>query len=212
MPTAQVLHALAETVVNPLLKLDPNSHERLEPLRGKRLIVWLDEVQWPIELVFEGDISIHEAQVSWTEAVELNASNECLIKTALSTMPELRDTRKITQLIREEKLDLSGDMHIAQHASALFQELDIDWEEVLSEHLGDLAAHQLVKSAKSFDQFARKQLRQFAQTLGTALIDEKQLAAHRLEVINFGDQVTELRDDVERLAARITQLENKKAP
>ncbi|MDM7861356.1 SCP2 sterol-binding domain-containing protein [Alteromonas sp. ASW11-36] len=212
MPTAQVLQALAETVINPLLKLDPQSHQRLHQLRGKRLIVWLDEVQWPIELAFEGDISIHEAQVSWAEALERNAPNECLIKTSISTMPELRDTRKITQLIREEKLDLSGDMHIAQHVSALFQELDIDWEEVLSEHLGDIAAHQLVKTAKSFDQFARQQLQQFAETLGTALIDEKRLAAHRLQVMHFGDQVSQLRDDVDRLAARITQLENKKAP
>lgn len=207
MPTAQVLHAIAETVVNPLLKLDPNSEARLAELRGARLTVWLAELQWPVQLVFEHDISIHEAQTDWNAACEQLQANECLIKTSLSTLPELRDNRKITQLIRDEKLDLSGDMHIAQQVSQLFQSLSIDWEEVLSQHIGDVAAHEFVKGVKTVDKHLKQKLSRLGDTLGSALIDEKKLAAHKLQVMHFSDQVTDIRNDVERLDARIVRLE-----
>lgn len=208
MPTPQILHAIAETVVNPLVKLDVNSAERLSKLRGKRLIVFLDELSWPVELAFEGEISIHEFSMDWQQASEHDAENECRLKLSLGTLNELKDSRQITRLIREHKLDLEGDIHVAQKVSALFQELDIDWEEVLSDKIGDVAAHQLLKSIKRAKSHMQKQAFMFNDTLAAFLIDEKQLAAHRLQVIDFSDQVTDVRDAAERLSARIQQLES----
>lgn len=207
MPTAQLLHAIAESVINPLLRLDPDSSHRLDSLQGKRLVVWLDEVPWPIEMAFEQQITIMRSEHSWDAFSQQSHENDCGVKSALATLPEVRDSNKITQLIREQKLDICGDMHIAQNVSRLFQQLSIDWEEVLSEYTGDILAHQLVKGVKQLDKNARRHLSEVANTLGSALIDEKKLAAHRLQVLHFSDQVTDLRNDVERLEARIARLE-----
>ena len=46
--------------------------------------------------------------------------------------------------------------------------------------------------------------------LGSALTDEKQLAAHKLAVMHFSDQVSSLRDDAERFEARLERLERSK--
>jgi len=208
MPTPQILHAIAENIVNPLILLDDNSTQRLSKLKGQRLIVYVDELSWPIELAFEGSITLHQFGLNWLQASELDADNECRIKLSLSTLSELKDSRQITRLIREHKLDLEGDMHIAQRVSSLFQELNIDLEEVLSQKIGDVAAYQLVKTAKQAKVDVKKQLHMFSDTVAAALIDEKKLAAHKLQVMHYGDQVTEVRDAVERLNARVQRLEN----
>ena len=208
MPTPQILHAIAENIINPLILLDHNSLKRLDKLKGQRLIVYLDELSWPLELAFEGSITIHQSSLNWQQASQQNADDECRLKLSLSTLSELKDSRQITRLIREHKLDLEGDMHIAQRVSALFQELNIDWEDVLAQKIGDIAAHQFVKTAKQTKVTVNKQFNMFSETLAAALIDEKKLAAHKLQVMHYGDQVTEIRDAVERLNARVQQLEN----
>ena len=208
MPTPQVLHAIAETIINPLLLLDEKSAARLNRLRGKRLIIFLQELSWPVELAFEQQLTIHQFDLNWQQASERNADNECRLKLSLSTLNELKDSRQITRLIREHKLDLEGDMHIAQHVSALFQELNIDWEEVLSQKVGDIAAYQIVKTSKQARASLHKQLDMMADTAAAMLIDEKKIAAHKLQVMHFGDQVIDTRDATERLEARIQRLES----
>ncbi|WP_100658679.1 ubiquinone biosynthesis accessory factor UbiJ [Alteromonas flava] len=209
MPTAQVLHAIAEAVVNPLLKLDPESQARIDKLRGKRLIIWLDELAWPVEMVFEQTLSIHQSELSWEQAQAALSDEQCLLKTALSVLPELKDTRKITQLIRANKLDLCGDMQIAQHVSQLFLQLSIDWEEVLSQHIGDVPAYQIMRGLERANHQAKQHASQLGEIISTALIDEKRLAVHRLQVLHHGDQVSDIRDAVARLESRIQRLESK---
>lgn len=208
MPTPQVLHAIAENIINPLILLDENTQARLDKLKGQRLIVYLDELSWPVELAFEQRITIHQFDLDWQHASQRNADNECRLKLSLGTLSELQDSRQITRLIREHKLDLEGDMHIAQRVSALFQQLNIDWEEVLSQKVGDVAAYQIVKSSRQAKTQAQKQLEMMSDTLAALLIDEKKIAAHKLQVMHFSDQVTDVRDAVERLEARIQKLEN----
>lgn len=207
MPTPQVLHAIAENIINPLILLDDHSTGRLKKLKGQRLVIYLDELSWPVELAFENAITIHQFDLDWQQANQRDADNECRLKLSLSTLSELQDSRQITRLIREHKLDLEGDMHIAQRVSTLFQELNIDWEEVLAQKVGDVAAYQIVKSSKKAKFQIKKQLEMAGDTLAALLIDEKKLAAHKLQVIHFGDQVTDLRDATERLEARILGLE-----
>ncbi|MCP3865371.1 MAG: hypothetical protein GY923_06105, partial [Aestuariibacter sp.] len=45
----------------------------------------------------------------------------------------------------------------------------------------------------------------------SALTDEKQLAAHKLAVLHFSDEVSRLRDDAERLESRLSRLESKQS-
>jgi ubiquinone biosynthesis protein UbiJ len=209
MPTAQVLHAIAETLINPLIQLDPETSSRLETLNGQRLVIFLEEIPWVIELAFTPELSVHQFELSWQEACERNAEFECRIKSSFSTLLELTDSRQITRLIRENKLDLDGDIHIAQRVSAVFQELDIDWEEVLSHRIGDVAAYQLIQTLASIKKKANRQTEMLADTIGSALIDEKKIAVHRLQVIHFSDQINDLKDTTERLSARLDRLENK---
>ena len=171
------------------------------------MLIYLEELPWGIEVAFDDSLTIHESDMTWQAACDKSALCECRIKSSIPTLLELSDSRQITRLIREHKLDLDGDIHIAQRVSALFQELDIDWEEVLSQYLGDVAAHQVMKTLKAVKTRVKRQTDTFTDTLGSALIDEKKVAVHRLQAMHFSDQVNDLKDATERLSARLTRME-----
>ncbi|NVK55577.1 MAG: SCP2 sterol-binding domain-containing protein [Alteromonadaceae bacterium] len=206
MPTGPLLSAAAENALNRLLALDPDSRQALNALQGKRLIIELTDISQCFALVFSSQIDV----LMLGEPVMDISKHECSIKTRLAVLPSLRDTSQLTRLIKAGELEVQGELAIAQDFSAILQNLNIDWEERLAVKTNDVVAHELFAvMGKLGDHF--KQLSGKAQgILGSALTDEKQLAAHRLAVIHFSDQVSALRDDTERLEARLTRLERSK--
>lgn len=52
-------------------------------------------------------------------------------------------------------------------------------------------------------------LANMSDVFGNALVEEKKLAAHKLAVMHFSDEVSALRDSTERLDARLRDLEER---
>ena len=209
MPAIPLLTAVAEQAINQILALDEDTVVRLGELKGKRLTVFVSPLTTGITLVFSDQIDVITESESFEQVcAALNeASGQCCIKTTLSTLPELRETGNITRLIRAGKLELEGDIYIAQKVSALFSELDIDWEEHLSAITGDIAAHQIMNAGQTAHKRVQEFFTRTASTMANTLVEEKQLAAHRLAVLHFSDEVDRIKDDVARLEARLRQLE-----
>ena len=132
-----------------------------------------------------------------------------MYKRQLQTLNELRDSSQITRLIQEKRLELDGDIHVAQHFSQLVKELDIDWEEHLSRYVGDVAAHNVWSFAKQAKSQIQQGLTQLGNMLKEGAVEEKQLLPHALEVNKFVEEVSMLRGSVGRLEARIESLGNK---
>lgn len=203
MPAPQLFAGAIETLFNNLLKLDENSSARLIPLQGKKLRVTLTELPWPLGFVFSSKVDV------LMEDPKDASPADCSITLQLGTLNELRDSSQITRLIQEKRLELDGDIHVAQHFSQLIKELDIDWEEHLSRNVGDVAAHNIWSFAKQ----AKSQIQQGLMHLGNMLkegvVEEKQLLPHQIEVNKYLEDVSLLRGDVGRLEARIESLSNK---
>jgi ubiquinone biosynthesis protein UbiJ len=134
---------------------------------------------------------------------------DCCIKTSLQTLPELKETSQLTRLIQQKALFLEGELNIAQQVSALFQQLDIDIEELLAQKTNDVIAHQTVKTVKTVQEKSMSALASMAKVFGNAVVEEKQLAAHKLAVMHFSDEVNALRDRAESADARLRRLEEK---
>lgn len=199
MPTKQLFSSALEIPLNALLGLDEQSAKRLQPLQGKRLTVALKELPWPMTLAFSERIDILMDQE--------NQDADCLISMQLSTLSELQDSSQITRLIQQGKLDLQGDIQIAQHFSNLVKELDIDWEEHLSHYVGDVAAYQMSTWLKQASSHIQQGIKRFEQRLFDAAVEEKRLTPHQLEVEQYLDNIHRLRSKTEKLDARIATLE-----
>lgn len=209
MPTSALVAAAAESVINKILSLDEDSETRLKPLRGARLTAFVSPLPYGITLSFSDRIDVLTEQGTFEEAVASIGPKDCCIKTSLQTLPELKETSQLTRLIQQKALVLEGELNVAQQVSALFQQLDIDVEEILAQKTNDVVAHQAVKTVTAVHEKTMKALASMGQVLGNAMVEEKQLAAHKLAVMHFSDEVNELRDRVENANARLRQLEAK---
>lgn len=102
---------------------------------------------------------------------------------------------------------IEGDAEVAQGFSELLTQARPDIEEELSRVVGDVAAHQLGNTVRSLFGFGKRIGDTFLQNVGEYLSEEGRDVPSRTEAEEFSRDVDTLRDDVERLQARLTAVE-----
>lgn len=207
MPAQALFTAALETAMNKLLSLDEDSAERLRQLAGKSLSVFITDTPVALRLVFADNVNVMAGLGSFDDEVKILDKQSCCIQVSLDVLPQLKQSSRLTALIQEGKLTVEGELAVAQQVSSLFQALNIDWEDVVSQYTGDIMAHNLFTSANRVHQTMLGVIDNAKAGLGNALTEEKQIAAPALAVAHFCDQVSDLRDDAERAQARINKLE-----
>jgi ubiquinone biosynthesis protein UbiJ len=111
--------------------------------------------------------------------------------------------------IRDGSLELSGDAATAQAFQQLLLHAKPDIEEELSIVIGDTAAHTVGEFARGIRRWARDTGTIMGENIREYLQEESRDLPSRYEVERFGQHVGRLRDDVERLAARVQRLTKK---
>jgi len=106
-------------------------------------------------------------------------------------------------------IELNGDAETAQTFSRLLKQADLDWEELLSRYLGDVAAHQIGSLARGFMRWGKDAASRLGQDMAEYLVYESAMLPPRHEVESFLDEVDKLKSDVDRLAARLQRFGTK---
>ena len=203
IPLEILLAATLETALNRLLALDEQSARRRQPLHGKVLQLELRELQ-PFWLLFS------PGQVDLLTRYE--GQPDATIRLTLSALPRLRDPNQLTPLIREGKVDLSGDTSLCNQFAQLFSELQIDWEGQLARYTGDVVAHTLCRGAQQLRDGIQQQGKLLRQDLAEYLTEEVRLAPGPLEVACFCDDVDELKRRFDATALRLEKLAHRIEP
>ena len=108
--------------------------------------------------------------------------------------------------IRDGSLDLTGDAETAQAFQRLLAFARPDIEEELSGLVGDVAAHRLGEIARGIGRWGRGVRSTMRDNIREYLQEESRSLPSRYEVERFAKDVDVLRDDVDRLAARVEKL------
>lgn len=108
--------------------------------------------------------------------------------------------------IRDGSLELSGDAATAQAFQQLLVHARPDIEEELSAVIGDSAAYGLGEAARAVGRWARETRTIMGDNIREYLQEESRDVPSRYEVEQFSRRVNQLRDDVDRLAARVNRL------
>jgi len=111
-----------------------------------------------------------------------------------------------TQALFQGEIDLCGNTQVGEQFNRLLVDLNIDWEAHLSHLMGDVAAHQIGRVAKTGLQWLAKVRDKLVADTTEYLQEEKRITPTKVEVDAFNQQVDELRDGVARLQARIQRL------
>jgi ubiquinone biosynthesis protein UbiJ len=115
-----------------------------------------------------------------------------------------------TSALRDGSLELSGDPHLADDFQKLLAYARPDIEEELSGVVGDVVAHRLGDFARGVGNWGRDARSTMGANIREYLQEEGRDAPSRYEVDRFADKVSTLRDDVDRLEARISHLQGER--
>ncbi len=108
--------------------------------------------------------------------------------------------------IRDGSLDLTGDAELASQFQQLMAYAKPDVGEELSGLVGDAAAHRLGELALGVRSWSRDARTTMGDNIREYLQEESRDAPSRYEVERLGNDVSTLRDDVDRLEARLSRL------
>ncbi len=200
MPLEPFVTGVMETGLNTLLKESPDSKAALLRLKEKIIHVHLNEVNKDLYFIFS------QQQVDILSKFE--GEVDCYLALNLSVLPQLREKNNITQLIKQDKLVLEGDLNLAQQFSALLTELKPDVEEKLSQYTGDIVAHTLVSGVKNSACWVKKQISRQTRYAAEVLTEEWKIAPAPLEIAHFCDQVSDVDTQLADLDVRLTRLLN----
>jgi len=191
--------ALLEATLNRYLRLDPEGFDALAPLHGRVIGV---EVLGPnLRLTFVP--SPNGLQV----LSHYEGEPDCLLRGTPWALARLGLGGKREQTLFAGEVTIEGNTETAQRFGALWAGLDVDWEEQLSRLTGDPLAHQAGRLVRGLRGWARAAAGSLTADLQEYLQEEARLLPTRIEVGDFADEVDRLRDDVERLAARLKRVE-----
>lgn len=198
MPVEQLVTAVIETVLNRLIQDDPVLTRQLVRLKGQVIQLHVNEFNRTLTFVFAQQIDV---------LADYADTPDCYLSLSLSTLPELRQRDNITRLIKQDKLELRGDIQLAQKFADIVTEAKPDLEEWLSRLTGDVAAHSVVRTGSDLSRLTRKQLQKQQRRLLDVITEEWKLIPAPLEVAYFCDQVERLDEQVSLLEKRIKAIE-----
>lgn len=111
--------------------------------------------------------------------------------------------------LRETGIVIEGDAGFAQAIQELMAALKPDPEEELSKVFGDVTAHQVGRAVEQFSNWTRTTLDTFGTNFREFLSEESRDLPTRYETEEFMGLVETLRDDIDRMIARLEKVQSK---
>ena len=136
---------------------------------------------------------------------EHDGEPDVLITGSLITLARMAGSSGLAAL-RKGELEITGDAHTAERFQRLLALAKPDIEEELSGLVGDVAARHIGDAARGVGNWARNARATMGANIREYLQEEGRDAPSRYEVDRFAKDVGTLRDDVDRLEARVRRL------
>ncbi len=194
----QAICAVLEKTINKALLLSLNGTKGLIGINQKCLLVHLSEFGFPLSFVIcEGKVLV----------TSLSEHPDCAIHTSIKTLIALKKEQQLTELIKQDKLDIEGDLKVAQQFAQLAETLDIDWQTELAKHIGDIPTYKLTQFGKNIGKKLNFATKQIEADSTEWLVHEKRLIVARSEISAFNLQVSELDIRTEALVEKFEKID-----
>jgi ubiquinone biosynthesis protein UbiJ len=197
----QVTTATLELIINKALALNNNKSVSFAAVAQKTLTLELAEL--PFTLCFTVNTSARNTVVIVRSRTEFS---DCTINTSINTLNKLKANQSLTQLIKQDELDVTGDIKIAQQFANIAQSLEIDWQTELAKHLGDVPTHKLLQFGNKITKSLVGKGKQLEADIGEYLVHEKRLVVTRSQINTFNQKTKDVASKVDTLSARIDKL------
>lgn len=193
---------LLARLLDAALDLDPEARQALAGLSGKTIDLDITGIGG-LRLRIDGErVRVEPRDETLDADVTIRGAPLSLLRFVFAGDRET--------LLLGEEVRLHGDIALATRLQQIAGRMDIDIEEAIAERLGDVPAHELMRAVRG--------LGGWMHTAGAALLaDASEYLRYEAAVMpgtedveRFARAVEEIRDDVERLEARVGQLERRR--
>ena len=191
--------ASLQTALNAALRLDPETRSRLAALEGRIIAIELRGLGLILYLTPDAAGIRVRDRPPGEPAVRIRG-------TPLALARHWRDVGTAGGGIAIE-----GDTAVARELQTALARLEIDWEEQLSHRVGDVAAYQAGRWWRAARSWGRRSADTLRADGGEYLQRELRLLPPPVEVEHFLAAVDGLREDADRLTARIERLRRRLA-
>lgn len=187
-----------ETALNQYLALDEDVSMFLTPMAGKIIAINILPFNETLYLCPTTEkIQLLEHYADKTDAC-ISGTLSALGLMGLSSTP--------MRSIFSGEVTIEGDVQVADKFQQLFNRLDIDLEEKLSQFTGDIIAHKIGTLFRSGFNWTEESLHTFKLNSKEFLQEETRDFPAEAEANILYQQINEIRADHDRLSARIDQL------
>lgn len=191
-----------EAALNRALALDPDTREALRGLDGQRVALTLEAPALALQIRVDGT----RLQVGPVDtAPEPDLAVRSTLGGLFAQLPFLAQARRGAS--PGGRVRVSGDAELARRLQQLAGRFDPDWQRPFTQVFGDVLGVQFANAARAALQQAQRSAQDLAQSAAEFVTEESRDVVPRAELDAFYDDVDAVRDDVERMAARIARLQ-----
>lgn len=189
-----VITASIESAINTALKYDPASKQKIAEITDVLAI----ESTTPAFTIYCHGTS---------DGVRIMSHCETPTTTQLTGTPlALISLLKKPTTLAGSGVELAGSVGLLQSWQSILNDVDIDWEDAISNVLGDIAGPMAGNIINSGFNWSRQQSTEQVRLLKEYITEELKVTPSKAELNEFSKAVSDIKMDAERLQARFSQL------
>lgn len=194
-----------EVALNRALALDPDTRAALAPLDGQRIALTLESPALAMQIRVSGQrLAVGPVDPSR----EADLAVRSTLGGVLAQLPFLAHARRGPSA-PAGRVKVSGDAELARRLQQLAARFDPDWQQPFVKAFGEILGVQIAQALRAALLQARRSARDLAETAAEFVTEETRDVVAAAELEAFHDDVDVIRDDVERLAARVARLQQR---
>ena len=188
-----------EDIFNHLLQTDPQSKAKLSLLSGKSVGFAFKKTPFKLQATInQQDL---EFSIGSTEHAD------CILHGTPIALARYLNTKHVNPSTNASLgVEIEGDLEFARKVSTIFRDLDIDWEEVFAQIIGDFPAHQLTNVFSGLRNGFERSRDSAGQHLQYLLTEKLDQVITQSEAETFYQAVDKLAADAGRLEQKINKL------
>lgn len=193
-----------ESALNRALALDDDTRHALARLDGRRVELHLASPPLAMSVRVDGDaLRVGPAGSAGEPDLSVRTTLGGLLGQLRGVLAPGDEPQHATP---SGRLRIEGDAELARALQRLAQRFDPDWQRPFVAAFGEVVGVQVANGLASALAGARRAGSGLAATAAEYVVEESRDVVGRLELEAFHDDVDVLRDDVERIAARVDRL------
>lgn len=205
MKTTLALKLLGQAI-NSYFSLDPEMAEKISAFKGRSIAIELQGLGKILYLLPQecasGEVIIDVAEYIDGEAdTTIRGTPLALFKMGL--------VKDAAPMMLKGEIEIDGDVRLGKEFKKVLADMDIDREEHLSNLIGDAPAHSASQLLRKFSKWSRQSRDSLTSSLSEYLQEESRDVVSGAELKMFYNSVDKLRNDVDRLQARVENLTGK---